>query len=192
MRLFLIRHPQPIIAKGLCYGRTDLDVTDDEVKQVAERLISNLPRKAALYSSTLPRCAKLAQFLAYQIPTPKFDARLVEMDFGLWEMQAWDAIERAEIDAWAANPIHYSVGGGETVLQMAQRVSDFYADLLRWHQHELNEVIVICHAGTIRMLQACALANNAEQVALSAAATTESVDYGNYVIVNISNNMKTD
>ncbi len=192
MRLFLIRHPQPIIAKGLCYGRTDLDVTDDEVKQVAERLISNLPRKAALYSSPLQRCAKLAQFLAYQFPTPKFDARLVEMDFGLWEMQAWDAIERAEIDAWAANPIHYSVGGGETVLQMAQRVSDFYADLLRWHQHELNEVIVICHAGTIRMLQACALANNAEQVALSAAATTESVDYGNYVIVNISNNMKTD
>ncbi len=72
MRLFLIRHPQPIIAKGLCYGRTDLDVTDDEVKQVAERLISNLPRKAALYSSPLQRCAKLAQFLTRSEPSVRF------------------------------------------------------------------------------------------------------------------------
>ena len=45
----------------------------------------------------------------------RFDARLAELDFGHWEMQSWDGIPRAEVDAWAADVAHYRPGGGESV-----------------------------------------------------------------------------
>lgn len=47
------------------------------------------------------------------------------MGFGAWEMRAWNAIPRAEVDAWAADLLHYRPDGGENVLDMACRVAAF-------------------------------------------------------------------
>ena len=46
----------------------------------------------------------------------RLDARLVELDFGSWEMHHWDTIPRAQIDAWAADVALYRPGDGESVL----------------------------------------------------------------------------
>lgn len=178
MRITLIRHPQPLVAAGVCYGGTDLQVGQEQIDRVLAALAGALPADASLYSSPLRRCAELAKRLA-TIP-PKYDARLAEMHFGAWEMQRWDDLPRAEIDAWAAAPAHYHPGGGESVLQMATRVASFYASL---RADSPTDAIVVCHAGTIRLLMACHAGLAPAGMALRAASTPHSIAYGERIVL---------
>ena len=171
MRLILLRHPKPQVAAGVCYGSTDLAIAPGELERVLAEL-SDLPNQATVYSSPLRRCAELARRLP--CAAPRFDPRLVEMDFGDWEMRRWDDIARAEIDAWAADLVHYRPGGGDSVLHMAQRVAGFYADL----QRQQADAIVVCHAGTIRLLAACHAGLAPADAALQAARTPHAIGYG--------------
>lgn len=176
MRLVLIRHPAPVIATGLCYGSSDLDADPAALAAALAALPAQLPPQAdalAIHSSPLRRCTALAGPLAAirHARPPVLDARLAEMDFGQWEGRAWDAIPRAEIDAWAQDPVHYAPGGGETVLQVAARVAGFLADCE-------DDAIVVCHAGTIRLLTAlCEHGASLEDAALAAASTPHHIDY---------------
>lgn len=179
MSLILVRHPQPLVASGICYGRTDLAVAPEEQAQVLASLTTTLPKTAALFSSPLRRCAGLAAHLPHRAI---LDARLVEMDFGAWEMQPWDDIPRADIDAWTADLIEYHPGGGESVLQMAARVQDFYADLQR--QQGADTSIIICHAGAIRLLCAFHAGLSLRDAALHAAQTPHKIAYGEAVILS--------
>ncbi|NWG72980.1 MAG: histidine phosphatase family protein, partial [Parvularculaceae bacterium] len=111
MRLFLIRHPQPAVAPGICYGRTDLPLAEHPARH-AHALRPLLPVAAPLYASPLARARLLAEQLH---PAPILDDRLREIDFGDWEMQAWDALDRRRLDAWAAAPFDFRPPGGETV-----------------------------------------------------------------------------
>lgn len=47
MRVVLIRHPEPVGAQGLCYGRTDLDVAPESVARCADRLREVVPDVAS-------------------------------------------------------------------------------------------------------------------------------------------------
>jgi alpha-ribazole phosphatase len=143
MRLFLIRHPAPAVAPGTCYGRSDLPLADDPAA-VAKALRGLLPQRAPLYSSPLRRCSELAELLH---PAPHLDPRLVELDFGEWELQPWDAIDRAALDAWAADPLHFVPPGGEAVAQLRERVRDFLSAIE-------NEAILVAHAGVMKLCAA--------------------------------------
>lgn len=139
MRLFLIRHPQPAIEAGICYGRSDIGIAEDP-HACAAALAPLLPAEAPLWSSPLRRCLELARALH---PTPHIDDRLMEMHFGAWELQRWDDIPRVEIDAWAADPVDYAPPGGESPNALRARVGS----LLR----ELPEVaIIVAHGGVLR------------------------------------------
>lgn len=181
MRLILVRHPQPVVAPGVCYGSTDLPATRDDIDRVHATLLASasIPPDAPIYSSPLQRCAALA----HRLGTPVFDARLAEMDFGAWEMRAWDDIPRSEVDAWAADLVHYRPGGGENVHQVAERVMAFHAGLLR---QRLEHAVIVCHAGTIRLLSACAQGLPPHEVALLAASRPHKLAYGQAVIVEAS------
>lgn len=150
MRLFLLRHPLPHIAPGACYGATDIPAAAGEAQRVLHQLraSASIPPDAPIYSSPLQRCAELARLLG----SPTFDARLQEMNFGAWEMRRWDDIPRAEVDAWNDDLAHYRPGGGESVSEVAQRILAFRSELLR-RRHE--HAVIVCHAGTIRLLMAC-------------------------------------
>ena len=137
----MIRHPRPAVAEGICYGRTDLDLAED-VAIVAQTLQAQLPPGLPLYSSPLRRCRQLAEALH---PAPLFDARLLEMDFGAWEMHPWHALDRTVLDAWAAQPLDFAPPGGESPAQLMQRVREFHAGLA-------GDAIVVTHAGVIKAL----------------------------------------
>lgn len=181
MRLYLVRHPRPLISSGVCYGRTDLAVAPDEEARLASTLAAQLPAGVRLISSPLQRCAGLATRLGYAVGTvASFDARLAEMNFGQWERRAWNDIPRAEIDAWAADVVAYRPGGGESLVEMAERVSAFHADV-RSSQHDC---IIICHAGTIRLLLACERALSLAEMARYAAQTRHSIAFGEVITLN--------
>jgi alpha-ribazole phosphatase len=179
VKLHLVRHPQPDIAPGVCYGASDVAVAPSERLRVQSLLMAaGLPGALPTYASPLRRCAELAACLAPQRLT--YDARLAEMDFGAWEMQPWSAIARADVDAWAADLLHYRPGGAENVLDVARRVAAFMADL---RAAGTPEALLVCHAGTIRLLAALATGLPLEAAALQAAQTPHRVAYGEIVVL---------
>lgn len=178
MELILIRHPRPAAAEGICYGRSDLAVPDQDLDSVYAALsASNLPGDAPVFSSPLRRCADLARRLS---PTPVFDANLAEMDFGTWELRGWADIPRTEVDAWAADLPGYRPGGGETVRDVARRVA---AALDAIGTCGAPRAVVVCHAGTIRLATTLARGMLPDEAALAAAATPHRIGYGEVVRV---------
>lgn len=182
MRLYLIRHPQTSVAPDICYGSTDLPVADEALEAVLARLIPTLPKGLPLSASPLLRCAALARRLhpALDSPAPDFDARLAEMHFGDWEMRAWSAIPRVEVDAWVADLAGYRPGNGECVRDMARRVRAARDDLVK----QGGDRIVVCHAGTIRLLLACSPERSLEEIARAGAQGLHRIGYGEVVIVD--------
>ena len=141
-RIYLIRHPRPAVAAGICYGRSDLDLAEDE-RACAGGLLPLLPEGIALYASPLSRCRRLAEQLH---PAPRYDPRLLEMDFGEWEMQPWKSIARATFDAWAADPLGYVPPGGESVGAMRARVAAFLAE-----RAAEASIALVVHAGVMKV-----------------------------------------
>jgi alpha-ribazole phosphatase len=178
MTLYLVRHPQPDVAPGLCYGASDVPVHETELARVHAALAARgLPGDLPVYASPLQRCALLAERLAPGRVT--HDARLAEMDFGAWELRAWSDIPRADVDAWTADLLHYRPGGAENVLDVARRVDAFRADLHAPH------ALIVCHAGTIRLLAALHGGAPLEHAALQAAQTPHRIGYGDVVVLGV-------
>jgi len=142
VQLFLIRHPPPQIAAGICYGR--LDVPARGVAAVAETLHKELPAGLPVVASPLRRCRELAEALH---PTPRFVPALMEMDFGDWEGVAWDEIERTALDAWAADLLHHVPPGGESAAMLQARS---VAALNALAAEGLAACVVVTHAGVMR------------------------------------------
>jgi alpha-ribazole phosphatase len=180
MRLYLVRHPRPEVPTGHCYGRTDLTANEADIDRVlAELKHRDLPGAMPVYASPLQRSAVLANQLSR---SPTLDARLVEMDFGGWEMRHWDDIARSEIDAWNADLLDYYAGGGENVMQVAARVAAFLDDIGRAGH---AEALVICHAGTMRLLHAMVAGGTLRESALRAASTPHQIGYGEVMVLEI-------
>ncbi|MGJ4748845.1 histidine phosphatase family protein, partial [Leptospira sp. SA-E8] len=104
MKLWLVRHAQPLVASGVCYGASNIPADAARTAACAAQLaaeLPSLPSGLALHSSPLQRCAQLARTLCELRPdlNLRFDERLREMDFGHWEGVRWDDIPRTAYDA---------------------------------------------------------------------------------------------
>ena len=183
MRLYLVRHPKPRVAADTCYGCTDLTVSAEEHARVLSTLRPALPEGEPIFCSPLQRCVVLADSLADALHSESVvrDVRLLEMNFGNWEMRAWNDIPRNEIDAWTDDLVQYRPGGGENVLQIAKRVRAFYEDL---KQSRRECVIVVCHAGTIRLLLACQQGLPTVAMAHYAARMSHTIAYGALIVLD--------
>jgi len=128
MDVVLIRHPAVEVEPGVCYGRSDVPLAasaDHGAQAVCAHLAAlGAPLLEQLWTSPLTRCASVAERLALAFDVPlRRDARWQEMDFGAWELQRWDDIDRAALDAWAADLMHACAHGGESVARFAERVA---------------------------------------------------------------------
>ncbi len=149
MEVYLIRHTTPAIVPGTVYGHLDVQLADlfeTEREEVLRRL--PLPVKH-VYSSPSTRCTRLAHCLS---PDVAYDERLREVCFGMWEGRRWDSIPREELNPWMNDFVHACPPGGESLLQMNERVLLFWQEL---QQKNLEKVAVVTHAGVIRIIMAC-------------------------------------
>lgn len=151
--LWLQRHAQPLVAPGVCYGRTDMAADDKATTAAAQALQSAWAAEAlpagTVWHSPLQRCAQLATALQMQAPAFQLSAcnDLAEMDFGAWEGQRWDGIAREEMQAWTADFMAYAPGGGESLATMMARVTRAL-DAARQQALETGQpVLWISHAG---------------------------------------------
>jgi len=153
MEIYLIRHTTPLITKGLIYGQMDVKLADTFLEE-KEIICKQLPISLnAIYSSPSSRCSQLASRIALTYPEIiyKEDKALYELNFGDWEGQTWDTVNRNDSEIWMNDFVNLSPPNGETMLQMQSRVLTFWAALLL-QPHE--KVAVITHGGVIRILLA--------------------------------------
>ena len=155
-RLWLVRHAQPLVAPGVCYGRLDLPADMAATAASAQALAAALPAGMRLaHHSPLQRCEQLAQALHGLRPdlALKPDAQLQELDFGAWEGRTWDAIGRVPVDAWTADFARHRPGGGESLAGMLERVAAALAAARAEAAARGSGVLWITHAGVARCVQ---------------------------------------
>lgn len=181
MTLWLLRHAQPLIEKGICYGQLDVKVDLLKTQKCAKMLQKVLPINACIVTSPLQRCELLAPVLIGLQPDlmVKKDARLQEMHFGDWEGRAWADIDPAELAAWTDDFAHYRVGGtGESVAQFMARVASAFDEL-----DPTKDTLWITHAGVIRA--ATLIAQGIRHISRANEWPTDAPSYGQWCKLTI-------
>jgi alpha-ribazole phosphatase len=148
LKLWLVRHAQPLIAPGVCYGATDVPACEEATLAAAQALAKVLPQGLLVLVSPLQRCELLKHNLKDLRPdlSYKSDARLAEMNFGLWEGQRWDAIAPAELQQWTDHFAQHACGGAESVDEFMARVGAVWDEATAPGQ----DTVWLTHAGVIR------------------------------------------
>ena len=158
-RLWLVRHARPLVEPGLCYGSSDMPADVADTERAARELAAVLPAGVTLLMSGLQRAQQLARALHTlrpELAPPRCDPRLNEMDFGRFELSRWDAIDRAEFDAWTADFHSHRFGGRESVAELLARVGQALRDQLQGHPCTAtpgsgsSDLVWFTHAGVIR------------------------------------------
>jgi len=151
MRLWLVRHTPVNLPDGYCYGRADLELSPDwrtHFARTRRKLPAMALRGAAIYSSPLRRCLDLASSFSDAVRT---DTRLIELDFGRWELRRWEDIPVAEIEAWSGDIYAAAPPGGETLNALHERSAQFLRAVA---EDGCDLAIVVTHGGIIRSLLA--------------------------------------
>ena len=135
MEVYLIRHTAVDVPAGYAYGQTDVPLKatfPEEAACVKQSLEGHTFDQ--VWSSPLSRCRRLATFCGY--PEPMTDPRLMEVNFGEWEMKSWDDVSSDPRSvAWFADWLNQPTPGGESFSDQYRRVSAFLEDLRQSAYH---------------------------------------------------------
>ncbi len=148
-RLYALRHCAVASATGLCYGQIDVPLAEGYPKELQgiQQRLQNLviPR---IVSSPLQRCHQLAVDL--QRGPVTLDSRLLELAFGQWEGLFWADIPREISEFWTDDVVRRAPPGGESFLQLIERVESCIHDPNVWQNHD--SLLLVTHAGVMRAL----------------------------------------
>lgn len=145
MEVYLIRHTTPDIAKGICYGQTDIGLMEnlftEEVKAIRSKTPTDIEH---FYTSPLHRCKKVTQQLTSNYTE---NSRLMELNFGDWENKSWNELNQTQVTEWMNDFVNNKTPNGENYVDLHQRTTLFIETLLATNY---NKVAIITHAGNIR------------------------------------------
>lgn len=160
MEVILVRHTSVDVPTGTCYGQTNVPLRStfkEEAMIVASALQGYAPFDR-VYTSPLSRCTRLATFCGYA--DAQRDKRLLEMNFGEWEMQRYEEIEDLQLQAWYADWKQVSATGGESFVQQYERVAQFLSEL---KEKPYSKVAIFSHGGVLTCAKMYAEGLSAEE-----------------------------
>ena len=170
MRIILIRHTSVAITSKYCYGISDVELADtwqQEMATIATKIaeIRQKNAKTSVFSSPLSRCKRLAEYLfkGSENENIVFDNRLLELNFGDWEMIPWADLPPEAFNVWMSDFTNIPTPNGESFRDLNLRTADFLKSLEQQatKKDDKNEseaiVFVVCHAGVIRSILCHAL-----------------------------------
>lgn len=145
MKITFVRHTSVDVDKGICYGQTDVPLRPSAPEE-GEKVRDFLRGKPfdAVYTSPLSRCRWLADFCG--CPDALRDPRIMEINFGEWEMKSFDDIAGPEIERWYADYENVAAPGGESFREQRERVKAFMDDL---RASGKENILVFTHGGVI-------------------------------------------
>jgi broad specificity phosphatase PhoE len=164
---------------------TDLDITTRGEKKLqhTKHIVSQIPVQT-IFSSPLRRAIQTTKIL---FPNRDYhrDARLVELNFGLFEGKTRDELLTGELaetyQNWAGSQnIHESVLGTESYQSVIDRAQSFLEDILKLDGNS----VIVSHGVFIRIfLCHCVLGLKAFQF------RTLQIDNGGLAIINLEQHM---
>jgi len=155
--IYLIRHTTPAVGKGVCYGQTDLDVTEtfmDEAAIIRQHLPSPF---SSVHSSPLQRCSRLAEQL-FPENALRLHPELMEIHCGEWEMRSWDDLPKEEVEPWMKDFVNISIPGGESYLDLHRRVTGCFTRIHSGLPAQSlagspeGPIAIVAHGGVIRSI----------------------------------------
>lgn len=147
----LIRHGEPV--GGRKYrGQTDDPLSEKGFRQMWES-VGDYSEWDQIITSPLSRCAAFAEALRSRLGLPlKIDHRLMEVGFGAWEGKTPQQLKEEDpriLSDFKRDPVGRRPAGAEPLDEFYRRVVAAWDDLVEeFHGHR---VLVVCHAGVIRM-----------------------------------------
>lgn len=145
MEITLIRHTSVDVPTGTCYGQTDVPLKasfKQEAAVVAQQLSTSIFDK--VYTSPLSRCVRLATYCGFA--DAERDKRIMELNFGAWEMKKWDEIKDPNLQQWFDDYLNVPATDGESFMQQYQRIANFLDELKKTCN---QRVAVFAHGGVL-------------------------------------------
>jgi len=155
-RLFLVRHGATALsAEDRFAGFSEVELSPEgraQVEHLADRLADD--HIAAVYCSPMKRTVETAAIVARPHKlTPIAHEGLREIHHGRWE-----GLRRVEVEtqfpdeyaAWEADPFTFAPEGGESGLSVLARALPVIREVVA--RHEGENVLVVSHKATIRLL----------------------------------------
>jgi len=151
MKIYLLRHTEPDVPPDTCYGQSDIDVVEQPFRDQIPQFQKLLPLEeiAAIYTSPLQRCYKMAESLSKNHHALHVDERIGELNFGEWELQPWATIDGREKTRWKEDFLFARAPAGESHMDLYQRVEKFWDQLNQKNHHSS---LVVTHGGVIKSL----------------------------------------
>lgn len=157
--LFLVRHGETEGSGEKRYkGTIDVPLSEGGIRQMERasgfiRALLKGPLRG-VYSSDLIRAVRSAVVIAAPHGTgPVALEGLRERNFGQWEGLTFDEIRARhprEFAAWAKDPLRFSPVGGESTVEVRDRVVRAMDGILSAHTG--GDVVVVAHGGVNRVL----------------------------------------
>ncbi len=150
MDVVMIRHTSVDVPPGVCYGVTDVPLRSTFEQEAAVTLSALRPLMPfdAVFTSPLTRCTRLAAYCGF--PDARRDDRLLELNFGEWEMVPFDENADPRMKEWYDDYLHVAPTGGESFTQQLERVKRFLEELKK---SNFQRVAVFAHGGVLLSAQ---------------------------------------
>ena len=179
MNIYLVRHTSVDVPRGICYGQTDVPLKEsfpqeaDSVKKKLETIFNDFTPDR-VFTSPLSRCTRLANHCGYS--NALREPRILEMNFGEWEMQDFNKIQDPHLQVWFEDYLNVRATEGESFQDQYARVVSFFEELKK---ENLDNVLVFTHGGVF----ACAKIFSGMIAPVDAFATLE--EYGSILHISI-------
>jgi len=154
VRIIYVRHAESLWNPiGKYQGRLDPELSErghKQAKLLAEALKKYKP--TALYTSPLKRTYMTAEYISKELGLePKIDEDIIEIDHGEWSGMLVDEVKEKYPDMfrqWLYEPETIKFPGGETLIDVYNRVKRFQEKMLEKHDGET--VVAVSHTVPIR------------------------------------------
>lgn len=148
MEIYLIRHTKVIEDFGTLYGHSDVGLADSflqEAKSIKNSI--NIPKNIVIYSSPLSRCQRLSKEVFESEPI--LDERIMEQNFGDWELKTWNSIEKKALKKWFDDFVNLPTPNGECYRDLYNRASECFDEIITKNH---KSVAIVTHGGVIRAI----------------------------------------
>jgi len=157
MELYVVRHGETQANRERRYsGWTETPLTEAGLKQAEKTgyfLADFNPHM--LFCSDLQRARDTAGAIGAACGLqPVVNPLLREINFGQWEGKSFSEIDEkwpVEVKRWLDDPLTYSPPGGETVVEVSERMLSFMQKI-KAKNNTSTRVVVVSHGGSIRAL----------------------------------------
>ncbi|MCP4224444.1 MAG: histidine phosphatase family protein [Actinomycetia bacterium] len=168
MTLYVVRHGRTEAnASGLLLGRADPGL-DAVGRRQADQIAAAIGPVSRVVTSPLIRCVETAQAITAR---PERDERLVELDYGEFDLRPLKEIPADVWARWRSDPT-FRPPGGETLVELGERVGELLDEVAAEVEQgaqagaggdaDVDDVVLVTHVSPVKAALAWALGAGVE------------------------------